>query len=118
MSGTRDDGLADLAAHWGVHNIHDLAALAIKRGDKLGERVDQLNVELAAAEDRVAQLTEAVENARRFAAHVEAQNAAALALHWLDPEIPNLCHGCLHNWPCSTARALSGEPSPVVEREG
>ncbi|MCA1570761.1 MAG: hypothetical protein LC798_10685 [Chloroflexi bacterium] len=42
----------------------------------------------------------------RRIAELEAQNAAALALHRPDDDFDDFCNSCDYNYPCPTARAL------------
>lgn len=81
-------------------------------GDDYGDHEDRMRA-LAAAQVHatlaLATDPREVEAARSFAAAVEAQNAAALALHAAvaKPDAnAGFCAGCDYAWPCPTARAL------------
>jgi hypothetical protein len=55
--------------------------------------------------ERVRDLARQRDKARAFAAHVEAQNAHAKALHY---DVDGRCGHCGHVWPCETVAALDG----------
>jgi hypothetical protein len=102
---------SDLPAlvEWEAAHGHDVR---LKCYPEFGCRVVELALE---AEN--ARLREAVDDARRWAAHLEAQNAAGLALHQsipfdsesvADDYLPGCMH-CRHPWPCPTVKALGDD---------